>query len=356
MRTGNLRVFRQGSHSPGHTTGATRQAAERDKAEKAIHVQWVRARRAVRHLVLLLCLTAWGSARSAAATQLKPATLDAFQHYVSLTETRMASEIHGPNAFLWVDQLPPQRRQAALEQLRQGQVITERLETREKGQPIPIPSGMVHHWVASVFVPGVDLLRTIAEQKNFDRSAQIYGPDIQRSKLLQADGNDFRVYYRIHRHVMVESPTYNANFDVQFYPIDGQREYSRSYSTRIAELIDAGLPGEREKPVGEDLGYLWRLNTYTRYEARDGGVYIQTEFIALSRSVPAIFAWLVDPYIRSIPQDYLTHILGATREDLMSSRQASARGTMNGQELSAQPRPVPPGVPPVSAGATHKGY
>jgi len=273
------------------------------------------------------------------ASELKPVTLDAFQHYVGVTENRMAGEIGGSNGFLWIDRLPPQQREAALAQLRQGQVITQRLETRENGQPIPIPSGMVHHWLALVFVPGVNLAQTIAQQQDFDRSAEIYGPDIQRSKLLGADGDNFRIYYRLHRHVMIASPTYDANFDIRFLPLDGDREYSRSYSTRIAEIIDAGMPSEREKPVGLDLGYLWRLNTYTQYEERDGGVYIQTEFVALSRSVPAIFAWLVNPYIRSIPQEYLIHILSATRTDLINSRES-----LPGPVSSTKPQQHPSAV------------
>jgi len=41
--------------------------------------------------------------------------------------------------------------------------------------------------------------------------------------------------------------------------------YSRSYSTRIAEVEDAGTPEERERQVGDDHGYLWRLYTYWRF-------------------------------------------------------------------------------------------
>ena len=39
-------------------------------------------------------------------------------------------------------------------------------------------------------------------------------------------------------------------------------------------------------PVGNDPGYLWRLNLYTRYLEKDNGVYIEIEFVALSRNVP----------------------------------------------------------------------
>jgi hypothetical protein len=308
-----------------------------------------RKRLAVGHSLRIagLCLLfGFGLSGAARAAQLKQVTIDAFNHYVALTEARIAHEVGDPRTFLWVDQLPPQRHQGVLAQLQQGQVITERLETRENGEPIPIPMGMVHHWLATVFVPGVSLADTLAQQQDYDRGAEVYGPDIQDCKILQASGDNFRVYYRLHRKVIVTA-NYNATFDVHYMPIDDRREYNDSYSTRIAEVVNAGMPDENERPVGDDRGYLWRLNTYTRYEERDGGVYIQTEFLALSRSVPAIFAWLVNPYVKSIPQDYLVHLLGATRNDLMDGRPGGAR---DGSLSRGSPR-VPTRLVPTTAGA-----
>lgn len=315
-------------------------------------------RRSVTELLLRtagLCLfSIFGLAAAAGAAQLKlkQVTVQSFDRYVALTEDRMASEIRDPSGFLWMDRLPPARRETLLEQLRQGQVIIQSLETRDNGQPIPIPQGMVHHWLALVFVPGVTLAKTVAQQQEFGRSAQVYGPDILGCKVLQAKGNYFRVYYRLHRHVLIESPTYNADFDIQFVPMDDRHEYSWSHSTRIAEIVDPGMPNENEKPVGDDLGYLWRLNTYTRYEERDGGVYIQTEFLALSRSVPAIFAWLVNPYVKSIPQDYLVRLLGATRTDLMDARASAAR---EGAAKAAGTPEIPGGPVPAGRALTGAG-
>jgi hypothetical protein len=295
-----------------------------------------------------LCMIfGFGWTGAARAEHLKQATIDGFNHYVALTEARMVREMSDRSTFLWVDTLPPQQRKEILAQLQQGQVITQQLETRENEQPIPIPLGMVHNWVATVFVPGVSLEDTLAEQQAYDRGAEIYGPDIQACKILYAEGGHFRVYYRLHRKVIVTA-NYNATFDIRYVPIDGRHEYNKSYSTRIAEVLNAGEPGETEKPVGKDRGYLWRLNTYTRYEERDGGVYIQIEFLALSRSVPAIFAWLVDPYVKSIPQDYLVHILSATRSDLLDRRQ----NALGDGALSLRSRRVPSGLAaPTAAGA-----
>jgi hypothetical protein len=287
-------------------------------------------------LLFCFCVLA-GTAR---ASELKRATAAAFAHYVELTEARMAREVDDPGGFLWVDRLPPQRRREVLAQLRQEDVVTATLETFENGQPIPVPDGLVHHWVATVFVRGVHLASVVAEQQDYARDADILGPDIQRSKVLNADGNHFLVYFRLYRKVFVTA-TYNADFDIRYTPVDAKHEYSRSHSTRIAEVVKAGQPDEHERPIGNDHGYLWELDTYMRYEERDGGVYIQVEFVGLSRSVPAIFAWLVNPYVKSVPQDYLTHILGATRQDLMRRVEADVHhndGGAAGAPVASQTR------------------
>ncbi|MBZ5702664.1 MAG: hypothetical protein LAN84_12555 [Acidobacteriia bacterium] len=259
----------------------------------------------------------------ARSAELKPKTIAAFQHYVELSEARMATELADPEAFLWVDRLPAERRQALRAQLLQGRVITERLETREAEKRIAVPGGLMHHWVALIFFPGVSLPQVLELQQDYAHHQEMYKPDVQRSRLVSREGNDFTVYFRFYRKAIVTA-VYNTEFAVRFFPLDAGRAWSRSYSTRIAEVEDPGKPSEHEKPVGRDRGYLWRLDTYTRYQEKDGGVYMQIEFIALSRSVPAIFAWLVNPYIKSVPREYLTHLLEATRKALKKKEDASS--------------------------------
>ncbi|MBZ5617066.1 MAG: hypothetical protein LAO23_23975, partial [Acidobacteriia bacterium] len=67
-------------------------------------------------------------------------------------------------------------------------------------------------------------------------------------------------------------------------------------------------------------GYLWRLYSYWRFEEKDGGVYVQLESIGLSRAVPAIIGWLVNPLLRSIPRGTISSLLGATRAAVANLR------------------------------------
>jgi hypothetical protein len=83
------------------------------------------------------------------------------------------------------------------------------------------------------------------------------------------------------------------------------------------EVADAGKPNEREMPPGKDHGFLWRLNSFWRYEGADGGVFVECEAISLTRDVPAGLGWLIDPIIRDLPRESLVNLLTATRQALV---------------------------------------
>ena len=78
----------------------------------------------------------------------------------------------------------------------------------------------------------------------------------------------------------------NATYDIRYAQIDGGRLAIDSRSTRIAEAKHSNGPYEEEYPVGQDNGFLWRLNSYWRFEQGEGGVYAQCRAISLSRDVP----------------------------------------------------------------------
>jgi len=256
-------------------------------------------------------------------TELKATTAAAFQHYVDVTEARMQTELADPQHFLYFDSLPEAQKQAMVERLRSGQVVVQTLRTTEKGKPIEVPDGLVHHWMAIAFLPGVTRDQVVALEEDYPRHPQIYGPDVQQAKVISQTGQHYTVYFRFYRQAIV-TVVYNVDFNVEYVLPDASRAYSISHGTRIAEVQDVGKADEKELPIGNDHGYMWRLNLYARYLERDGGVYVQIEFLALSRRVPAVFAWLVNPYVRAIPRDYLTHFMIATRKALPATTGVAA--------------------------------
>ena len=93
--------------------------------------------------------------------------------------------------------------------------------------------------------------------------------------------------------------------------------FSDSISTRIAQVKEVDHPDGEEFPVGHDSGYLWRLNTYWRFEEHDGGLYVQCEALSLTRDMPYGLGWLLKPLVTSIPKHSLGQALGRTREVVM---------------------------------------
>lgn len=282
---------------------------------------------------LLLVATA---VPAAAAAELKPHTVAAFDRYVRATEARMAGELADPRRFLAPDALPDARRAAALERLRHGELFIERLETRDGGKAIDVPDGMIHHWVGVVFVPGADVDEVLALLQDYNRHAEIYEPAVQRSKLLARQGDTFRVFLRFSMTKIITVVT-NTEHEARFTRLAPDRAHSRIYSTRIAEVENASTTNEREKPVGRDGGYLWRLYTYWRFLARDGGVYVQCESITLTRDIPFGFGWLVGPFVTSIPRESLTFTLERTRKTLAERRRSAPHMNQSGRPTVGTP-------------------
>jgi len=252
------------------------------------------------------------SKAAAPAADLKPDTIAVFNEYVKLTEARNEKELLRGTNLLWVDGLPEGERASAYEALKRGEVKMQKLETLENGEKIGRPGGMIHHWVGVAFVPGAKLGDVLGVLQDYDRQAQVYAPDVERSKIESHDGDHFVVFLRFRRHKVI-TVVLNTRHDVRYFRDSETREHSRSSAVRIAEVENAGKSNEREKPPGEDGGFLWRMETWWRMEERDGGVYVQSEVVSLTRDIPAGLGWLIGPFVTSIPKETLTFTLEATR-------------------------------------------
>ena len=245
----------------------------------------------------------------AAAAELRQATVEGFNRYVAAFEMQSAA---GP--FLWIDGDSPAQRQAR-ELARTGGLVMERIQVRSGGRDIDIPDGIVHHWLGTVFIPGADVDKALALLQAYDRHAEIYKPSIARSRLLARDGDRFRFFLRFYAKKVI-TVVMNSEHEAQFTRVDAMRARSRIVSTRIAEVENPDTPEEREKPVGNDGGFLWRLNSYWRVVERDGGVYVQCETLSLTRSIPFGLNWIVGPFVTSVPRELLSFTLVTSRAAL----------------------------------------
>ena len=263
---------------------------------------------------LAICVLAALFAEKALAAVLKQETIAAFDRYVEVTEARMAAD-RKYGRFLVLDTLPEDERTKTYSSVQQGEVYIAPHRTHDDGQKIKIPSGAIHHWVGVVFIPKATISRVIDIVTDYPDQAKFYNPDIQASKLLEQTGDDSKIYFRLYSKSIV-TVVYNANFDARNIRVDETRLESRACSTRIAEVANPGRPDEHEYAVGNDHGYLWRLNDYWRMQEKDDG-NVQIEAVELSRGVPLEFAWLVGSLADSLPRKTLARLLNATRHAVL---------------------------------------
>jgi hypothetical protein len=244
----------------------------------------------------------------AAAAELKKETIGAFDRHIAGVESRLAPRFRGEK-FLWSDQAS-QRHQKLL----QGSIVVE--PAMDKGT-VNVKGGLIHDFIGAAFIPGGTLAEALKVTQDYKRHKEIY-PEVADAQIRSRQGNDFSVYMRIVKSKFFLSDVLNTEQDIHFVSLGATRAYSKGYSTRIAEVIDAGSPKEHELPIGNDRGLLWRLTVYWFFEERDHGVYIECEAITLTRDVPLGAGRLFAPIVQSVPAESVRGTLEQTRKAIAS--------------------------------------
>lgn len=261
-------------------------------------------------------------AQTAPPIQLKPETLQSFAAYIRAAEVAMDKTLHGAGSFLWSEGNADTARQ-----IREGEVVAQFWSG--KG-PIKVPHGLIHDWVGAAFIPDATVERLLALIQNYDNHKNIYQPEVIASKLISRRGNDFQIYLRLLKK-KVMTVVLDTDHDVHYEPLDRtsdrtsdpasdrKRWTCRSYTTRIAEVENAGTANERVLPADTGYGFLWRLYSYWRFQERDSGVYVECRAISLTRDVPFGLGWVIEPIIQKLPKESLMNTLEATRRALSTA-------------------------------------
>ena len=270
--------------------------------------------RLLRLLSLLLLLVPAISLQSPAA-DLKASTRQAFIHYTEIAEAGMRPTLQASGPFLWIDRLDKDKRAEVMAKLKKGEVVIERMQEQVDGHEINIPDGMVHDWLGTVFVPGVDIPQTLKLLQDYDHHKDVYKSDVVDSKLLSRHGDDFEAYMRFYKKKII-GVTVDTYHTAHYGSVSPTRAYSISHTTRVNEVDDAGTPAEHQEPQGEGHGFLWALNSYWRLEQKDGGVYIECRALTLTRDIPTGLGWIIKPFVTEVPRESLMATLGSTRRAL----------------------------------------
>jgi len=241
------------------------------------------------------------------AAQLTPATISAWERYIQAAESRLRSE---PDK--WMDQFPDR-----VERLRGGDIVAAPTNGRSFCR---VPHGLVHDWTGAVFIPTASIADVLAVLRDYDLYARVYAPTVRSAELISRDGD--RESYRIRylRKALFATVVLDIEYNVQYRRVDEHRWFSTSVSTWVRHTQDYGQPGEHALPADDGSGFVWRAFGITRLDERDGGVYLEQNSIALSRTVPFELRWLVEPFVERLSQALVTASLRQTRDAVLCRR------------------------------------
>jgi len=246
-------------------------------------------------------------AQTPSVVQLKQETLEQFQSYVRDAEAAMAPALDGRAPFLWSDREADRARRVS-----KGEIPAQLWAGQS---PVRITHGLIHDWIGAVAIPATTLAKTLARVQDYDNHKNIYNPEVMDSRLIRHHGNDYQIFLRLLKKkiITVVLDTYH---DVHYQRVGDEQWFCRSYTTRIAEVDDAGTPKEKIYLPDTGYGFLWRLYSYWSFEGRGDGVIVQCRAISLTRDVPLGLGFIIEPIIKNLPRESLVNTLKATREAL----------------------------------------
>jgi hypothetical protein len=239
-----------------------------------------------------------------------PKTIAAWTAYVAATESRIESELAATGAFLASDHT--EGRGVTRSAIGKGAIPIAAVSTVDRaGRPLPVPGATVAHWRGAVLLPGMSLDQLLHRLQHPDESGP-YPDDVLSMRVLHRAPERLTLAMRLTRSAIVTA-TYDTEHIARYRRRGPTRASSRSVSTRIVEVADAGTSAERVLGEGQDRGFLWRMNSYWRYEEVQGGVIVELESITLSRGVPIGLGMVLQPIIDRVARESVTRTLASVR-------------------------------------------
>ena len=234
-------------------------------------------------------------------------TLEGWTKYAEAIDGRVRRETASDTRFLALDVAEDAAAERA--SVLAGRIVTRAMVSVDaSGQPIRVPDAMVHHWRGAVLLKGIDVPVLLARLERDPPGAG--QEDVLRVSVLDRGPDTMTVFLKVRRTKFVTA-VYNTEHAVRFHRVAPGRAWSESVATRIAELADANTPAERELPAGQDRGFLWRWNSYWRYQQVSGGVIAECESVSLSRNAPFGLRSLIGPMIASVARESMERTLAS---------------------------------------------
>jgi len=264
-------------------------------------------------LLFFFALAGPGTQDDLLAARLQPHTAKAWEQYLEWADAKVKAEVTEKTRFLIRDRLSAKDQAEYDRVLRSGRVYRAKMAgVVPAGRDFEVPDGKIHHWWGAVLVPNMKLAELLPLLQDYDQHAGRFA-EVQKSRLVGRSGNTYRFTFRLKRVAYGVSAHYNTEQECTYFPLNPDRQWSRSIATRIAEIAEAGKPGEHDKPVGDDHGYLWRMVSWWRFDQRPEGVIVECESATLSRDVPFGLSWAIGRFIDNVAKDSLESVLLTVR-------------------------------------------
>lgn len=282
--------------------------------------------RIVKQTVVAALLAAYIPAASE-AMDLQQSTLKAWSDYTRAADIKMRERLAEHQTFLWTDESAER-----LGRVRRGEPVVAPMAGRGTREA---PNGLIHDWIGAAFIPNGSIESLLAVMHDYDRYKDVYKPAVADSKVLACTATDqeFSMIWR--RHILFVNAALESQYRAHDFLVDARRGYNIADTTSVREIEDYGHSAERLLPPGSGNGYIWRLHSITRYEERDGGLYLELEAIALTRDIPPSLRWLVGPVVNRLSINALATMLRQTRQAVQSLPSAPRRAALcNGRQAA----------------------
>ena len=169
-----------------------------------------------------------------------------------------------------------------------------------EGASTDAPGGTISDWRGAAFLPGITLDQLLHRLQHPGTPPP--QEEVVSSRVTSRSADGLRVSIRLVRRSIV-TVSYDTEHEMTFRRRTPTLATARSVATRIEEI------------GGDDHGFLWRLNSYWRYEERAGGVMVELRSLTLSRDVPSLLRPLASPLVRRVARESMVRTLEALRRE-----------------------------------------
>jgi hypothetical protein len=188
-----------------------------------------------------------------------------------------------------------------------------------------VPDGLIHDWIGAVFIPNATIEGLLSVVHDYGRYKDIYKPVVTDSWSLDSGTAEQEFSMVWHRHVLFVNAAMRGRYRAHDVIINSHRGYSIVEAITLQQIEDYGRPGEHPLPPDTGSGFIWRVYSVSRYQERDGGVYLEVEAIVLSRDIPSSLRWLVNPVVNHLSVTSMSTTLRQTREAVDKQQVAPGR-------------------------------